>query len=111
MISWRTKRKRSSTTLSNLVTWTIAAQQSVDKDSLVAGRFVVAAVFLFQPFYTVAWLNLVVTYPLEILSYNFRAKGRSYVLLVIFVSGIYGNYINPIGIENLGWKFYIYYCV
>ncbi|TKX27040.1 lactose permease-like protein 1 [Elsinoe australis] len=93
------------------VAWTVAAQQYVDTDSLAAGRFVVAAVFLFQTFYTIAWLNLVVTYPLEILPYNLRAKGWSYVLLVIFVSGIYGNYINPVGIENLGWRFYIYYCV
>ncbi|KAF4549858.1 Sugar (and other) transporter-like protein 67 [Elsinoe fawcettii] len=93
------------------IAWTIAAQQYVDTTSLAAGRFVVAAVFLFQTFYTIAWLNLVVTYPMEILPYNLRAKGWSYVLLIIFVSGIFGNYINPIGIGNLGWRFYIYYCV
>jgi len=40
-----------------------------------------------------------------------RAKMWSYVLLVIYVSQIFGNYVNPIGLENIGWKYYIYICI
>jgi len=40
-----------------------------------------------------------------------RAKAWSYVLLVIYTSQIFGNYVNPVGIANIGWRFYIYYCV
>ena len=33
------------------------------------------------------------------------------VLLVIYASQIFGDYVNPVGTASLGWKFYIYYCV
>ena len=93
------------------ITWTVAAQQYLEHDSLAAGRLVLACIFLFQAFYTLAWTNLVVTYPLEIVTYQMRAKAWAFVLLTIQVSAIFGNYVNPIGLENIGWKFYIYYCV
>jgi len=93
------------------IAWTIAAQQYVDAGSIAAGRFIVACIFLFQAFYTIGWLNFVVTYPLEIVTYQMRAKAWSYVLLVIQASQIFGNYVNPIALESIGWHWYIYYCV
>ncbi|KPM42164.1 hypothetical protein AK830_g4370 [Neonectria ditissima] len=97
--------------LVTFIMWTIAAQQYLEKDSLAAGRVVLACIFLFQAFYTFGWTNLVVTYPLEIVTYQMRAKTWAFVLLTIQVSSIFGGYVNPIGLENIGWKFYIYYCV
>ncbi|KAK7420930.1 hypothetical protein QQX98_002494 [Neonectria punicea] len=97
--------------LVTFIMWTIAAQQYLEKDSIAAGRVVLACIFLFQAFYTFGWTNLVVTYPLEIVTYQMRAKTWAFVLLTIQVSSIFGGYVNPIGLENIGWKFYIYYCV
>ena len=68
-------------------------------------------VVLFQGFYTCAWTNLIVTYPLELVTYQMRAKTWAFVLLTIQVASIFGGYVNPVGLENIGWKFYIYYCV
>lgn len=93
------------------IAWTIAAQQYLENNSLAAGRVVLACIFIFQAFYTFAWTNLVVTYPLEIVTYQMRAKTWAFVLLTIQVASIFGGYVNPIGLENIGWKFYIYYCV
>ena len=75
-----------------LISWTIASERLVVYGSLAAGRFVIACIFLYQAFYTLAWLNLVVTYPLELVTYQMRAKALAYVLLVIYVSQIFGNY-------------------
>ncbi|KAH7131566.1 general substrate transporter [Dactylonectria estremocensis] len=97
--------------LVTFIMWTIAAQQYLEKGSIAAGRVVLACIFLFQAFYTFGWTNLVVTYPLEIVTYQMRAKTWAFVLLTIQVSSIFGGYVNPIGLENIGWKFYIYYCV
>lgn len=97
--------------LVTFIAWTIAAQQYLEKESLVAGRVVLACIFVFQGFYTFGWTNLVVTYPLEIVTYQMRAKTWAFVLLTIQVASIFGGYVNPIGLENIGWKFYIYYCV
>lgn len=111
------------------ISWTIAAQRYLEHNSLAAGRVVLACIFLFQAFYTCAWTNLIVTYPLvsfpfhmlamyadtlqslEIVTYQMRAKTWAFVLLTIQVASIFGGYVNPVGLENIGWKFYIYYCV
>ncbi|KAG5977250.1 hypothetical protein E4U55_006951 [Claviceps digitariae] len=91
--------------------WTVAAQQYLDRGSLAAGRVVLACIFVFQAFYTLAWTNLVVTYPLEVVTYQMRAKTWAFVLLTIQVAAIFGGYVNPVALENIGWRLYIYYCV
>ncbi|KAH7252918.1 hypothetical protein NW755_009797 [Fusarium falciforme] len=96
--------------LVTFIMWTIAAKQYLD-GSLAGGRVVLACIFLFQGFYSSAWTNLVVTYPLEIVTYQMRAKTWAFVLLTIQVASIFGGYVNPIGLQAIGWKFYIYYCV
>ncbi|KAK5995333.1 Lactose permease-like protein [Cladobotryum mycophilum] len=93
------------------IAWTIAAQQYLDHGSIPAGRLVLACIFIFQGFYTFAWTNLVVTYPLELVTYQMRAKTWAFVLLTIQVATVFGSYVNPIGLQDIGWKFYIYYCV
>ena len=98
-------------TLVVFIAWTVGAQQFTEHGNIAAGRLVVACIFLFQFFYVVAWQVLVVTYPLELVTYQMRAKMWSYVLLVIYVAQIFGNYVNPIGLESIGWKYYIYLCV
>jgi phosphotransferase system glucose/maltose/N-acetylglucosamine-specific IIC component len=40
-----------------------------------------------------------------------RAKTWAFVLLTIQVASIFGSYVNPIALKNIGWKFYIYYCI
>ena len=93
------------------VAWTISAQQYLEHGSLVGGRLVLACIFLFQTFYTFAWTNVSVTYMLEITTYQMRAKTWAFTLLIVQVTSIFGGYINPIGLQNIGWKYYIYYCV
>ncbi|KAL7952304.1 putative MFS hexose transporter [Trichoderma compactum] len=83
----------------------------LERNSLTAGRLVFASIFIFQAFYTIAWTNLLVTYPLEVVTYQMRAKMWAFLLLTIQVSVIFGGYVNPIGLEKIGWKFYLYYCV
>ena len=93
------------------VVWTICAQQYAVRGSLPAGKVIVACIFLFQTFYSIAWLNTVALYPMEICPYFMRAKAWALVLLVIYAAQIFGNYVNPVAIEAVGWKFYIYYCI
>lgn len=97
--------------LVTFVVWTIAAERYLVQGSLAAGHLVIACIFFFQAFYTFAWTNLVVTYPLEVVTLQMRAKAWAFVLLTIQVSSIFGNYVNPIGLKYIGWKFYIYYCI
>jgi hypothetical protein len=54
-------------------------------------------------------VSLNVSYPAEILPYHLRAKGLTVLNLAISCALFFGQYVNPIGIENLGWKYYICY--
>lgn len=31
--------------------------------------------------------------------------------LCVQIALVFNQYVNPIGLENLGWKYYIFYCI
>ncbi len=60
--------------------------------------------------YSIAWSPLIVAYTVEILPYSLRAKGFNVFNFVISVALIFNQYVNPIALGNIGWKYYIVYC-
>lgn len=56
-----------------------------------------------------AWPGLTVSYTVEILPYNIRAKGLTLCFCFTALSGVFNQYVNPIGLENLAWKYYFVY--
>lgn len=58
-----------------------------------------------------AWPGLTVAYTVEILPFRIRAKGLTLCFVFTSLSGVFNQYVNPIGIETLAWKFYIVYVV
>ncbi len=68
-------------------------------------------IFLFYGVAGVAWPGLTVAYSSEILPYSLRAKGLALCLGVTALSGVLNQYVNPIGLEKLAWKFYFVYIV
>ncbi len=50
-------------------------------------------------------------YPSEVLSYNSRAKGLAFYNLVRSIVLIINTYVPPIAINNVSWRFYIFYIV
>jgi len=76
-----------------------------------AAHAVVGMIFLFFASYDIAFTPLIVSYTVEILPYALRAKG--YVLFTCFISlsVIFNQYVNPIALNKLGWKYYLVYLV
>ncbi|KAK6988137.1 general substrate transporter [Favolaschia claudopus] len=58
-----------------------------------------------------AFSPLIVTYALEILPYNIRAKGFNIFNITISVALVFNQYVNPIALAALTWKYYVVYCV
>ncbi|CAF3592852.1 unnamed protein product [Fusarium graminearum] len=54
---------------------------------------------------------LAVAYPVEILPFNIRAKGSALLMGSIKGASFFNQFVNPIGLKNLGWKYYIVCCV
>ncbi|KAJ7128534.1 general substrate transporter [Mycena epipterygia] len=76
-----------------------------------AANGVIAFIFLYSAAYNLAFSPLIVTYALEILPYNIRAKGFNVFNITISVALIFNQYVNPIALAVLNWKYYVVYCV
>lgn len=74
---------------------------------VAAGHAVVAFAFLFSAAYDIAFCALVVSYTLEILPYPIRAKGFNIFNFVISLALVFNQYVNPIALGALGWKYYV----
>ncbi|KAH7230264.1 hypothetical protein FSOLCH5_013660 [Fusarium solani] len=87
--------------------WTALAAMYVRTEQRNYGIGVVVSIFLFNTFYGASWLPLNVAYPLEIVTTKQRGVYFSWTLFVISGSSFAVNYINPIGLESLSWRYYI----
>lgn len=74
-----------------------------------AGQAVIAMIFLFYGAAGFAWPGLTVAYCAEILPYNIRAKGIALQFAMTSITSVAKNYINPVGLSKLQWKFYFVY--
>ncbi|KAJ8514113.1 hypothetical protein ONZ45_g8281 [Pleurotus djamor] len=75
-----------------------------------AAHAVIAFIFLFYAAYAIAFSALIPTYAVEVLSYAIRAKGFTAYNIALSVSSIFNQYVNPIALDALQWKYYIFYC-
>lgn len=74
-----------------------------------AGGATVAFLFIFFGFYDIAFTPLSIAYPVEILPFALRAKGLSVNLTTVFGAGFFNQYVNPIALEAVHWRFYFVY--
>lgn len=66
---------------------------------------------MYSAFYGIAYSPLITSYTLEILPFNLRAKGYTVFAFAVSASLVFNQYINPIALGALQWKYYIVYCV
>ncbi|KAH8669169.1 hexose transporter [Xylariales sp. PMI_506] len=96
--------------LASYIVWTACSAVNSDTGSRPAGIVVVVCLFVFYFHYDIAWTPLLLGYPTEILPYSLRSKGIAVELFSIYGSLIIAAFCNPIGIDNIGWKYYIVFC-
>lgn len=69
----------------------------------------IAMIFLFYGVAGFAWPGLTIAYCAEILPYQIRAKGLALACAMISLASVFNQYVNPIGLEHLAWKYYFVY--
>lgn len=62
-------------------------------------------------FYNIGWNALAYTYLVELFPYAQRSKGIALEQLTVRFAVFFNTYVNPIALDNIGWKYYIVYCV
>ena len=95
--------------LGAFIVWTICSARQDETKSAAAGNAVIAMIFIYYIFYNVAWSGLLVGYTVEILPYNIRAKGMTVVFLFVDIALFFNQYVNPIALDSIHWKYYIVY--
>ncbi|KAF1849075.1 general substrate transporter [Cucurbitaria berberidis CBS 394.84] len=96
--------------LVSYIIWTACSAVNAEQNNKTAGYVVVVCLFAFFFHYDIAYTPLLMSYPTEIFPYSLRSKGMSCELLSIYVSLVIQAFVNPIGMENLQWKYYIVFC-
>lgn len=91
--------------------WTACAAMYEKTGQQGYANAVLGMIFLFYTVAGLAWPGLTVSYTVEILPYKIRAKGLTLCFCFTALSGVFNQYVNPIGLKNLGWKFYFVYIV
>ncbi|BCS28371.1 uncharacterized protein APUU_61419A [Aspergillus puulaauensis] len=76
-----------------------------------AGNAVIVFIFFYYICYNIGFSGLLVGYSSEILPYSLRAKGLTLMFFCVSLSLFFNQYVNPIAIEDIGWKYCIVYCV
>ncbi|PSN67918.1 hexose transporter-like protein [Corynespora cassiicola Philippines] len=91
--------------------WTIAQARNRITGSESSGYAVLVFIFLYSPAYCIAYNALTYVYMVEIFPYYVRTKGLSWFQLFGRSAVMFGSFVNPIGLEDLDWKYLLVYVV
>ncbi|KAH7357277.1 general substrate transporter [Rhexocercosporidium sp. MPI-PUGE-AT-0058] len=92
------------------ICWTALNSVFARDNNQTAGYAVLAFIFIYYFFYDIAWTPLLWAYPAEIFPYTLRARGLTITLSSAYLGLILGQFVNPIAMTDIGWKYYIVFC-
>ena len=97
------------------ICWTVTMQQSiVAKNAGVknsaAGAATIFFIFAYSPCYNIGYNALTYTYLVELWPYAERSRGIAWFQLFGRLAGFFTTFVNPIGLQNISWKWLITYC-
>ncbi|KAI1121208.1 general substrate transporter [Nemania abortiva] len=75
------------------------------------GLATIPILFIFYGFYDFGWTPLPFSYGAEILPYHMRLKGLSILLSVQSILQAFNQYVNPVALGAIHWKYYFVYVV
>ncbi|TKA44689.1 hypothetical protein B0A54_04640 [Friedmanniomyces endolithicus] len=89
------------------IPWTICSALYTQSGNHSAGHAVIAFIFISSAFYATTWNGILTGYTVECMSYDVRSKliVTQNFLVQGTITGL--NYLNPVALKNVGWKYYI----
>jgi len=77
----------------------------------VAAKATVAFIFIFGAVYSFGITPLQALYPVEVLSFEMRAKGMAFSSLAVNAGGLVNQFGWPVALKNIGWHTYIIFII
>ncbi|CAI7589328.1 unnamed protein product [Penicillium pancosmium] len=93
------------------VAMTIALARFSIESNDASARTVLVFIFIYYIAYNIGFSGMLVSYSSEILPYRLRAKGLTIMFFCVDLSLWFNQYVNPIALQDIEWKYYIVYCV
>lgn len=81
------------------------------KGTTAASQAALAFIFIFYAAFNICLNPLLFLYPTEILPFRLRAMGLSILVFANKAASFFNQFVNPIGMDSLGWKYYLVYVV
>jgi len=72
-----------------------------------AGTACLAFIFIFGAVYSIGFTPLQALYPVEVLSFEMRAKGMGFSGFAVAAAGMLNQFAWPVSMQKIGWKTYI----
>ncbi|RDW82721.1 sugar transporter hexose transporter [Coleophoma cylindrospora] len=76
-----------------------------------AGKACLAFIFTFGAIYSLGITPLQALYPVEVLSFEMRAKGMAFSSFAVSAANLINQYAWPVSMQKLGWKTYIIFTI
>jgi hypothetical protein len=80
-----------------------------ETSSNAASKSALGFIFIYYASYNICLNPLLYLYPTEILPYRLRAMGLSILVFGNKSALFFNQFVNPIGMDSLGWKYYLVY--
>ena len=84
-----------------------AVYSESDKTNTSAAKATVAFIFIFGAVYSFGLTPLQALYPVEVLSFEMRAKGMAFSSFAVNAGGMLNQFAWPVSLKAIGWKTYI----
>ena len=102
------------TNIACCLTWiavSISSSQYFATESVAAAKAVIGFIFIFGAVYSVGFTPLQALYPVEVLSFEMRAKGMAFSNLAVNAAGLLNQFAWPVAIATIKWQTYIVFTV
>ncbi|PMD49195.1 MFS sugar transporter-like protein [Hyaloscypha bicolor E] len=90
---------------------TAASGVQASTGSKVSSGVTVAMIYLFQSIYSFGWTPLQALYPVEVLSFEMRAKGMAFSGMFVTAGTLVNQFGFPVALDNIKWKTYAVFLV
>ncbi|GIK07241.1 hypothetical protein Aspvir_002899 [Aspergillus viridinutans] len=93
------------------IIWTALTARYTTDAHLSYGIGVLVMIVAVSFFTCICWVPLVVAYPVETVTTKQRSIYFAITMFTINVTAFISSYMSPVGIDNIGWRYYIPTCV
>ncbi|KAF2269714.1 hexose transporter-like protein [Lojkania enalia] len=90
--------------------WTVSMERFMSTKGAAAAKVTIFFIFLYSPCYNIGYNALTYTYLVELFPFAQRARGITIFQFFGRGAGFFTTFVNPIGLENIKWKWLVTYC-